>query len=137
MAFQTKSPKVKTIWLPVTPSTVLARNSLVRLTSGKLTAVVAATPAVDIVGVLGRAIATTDADYAVDRLVPVIVPTERHVEFEGDVTSGLVAADVGLEVDLTDANFVNRAATAIKAVKCTKVLSATRGLFMIKFNGSY
>ena len=137
MAFQTKSPKVKTIWLPVTPSTAFTKNSLVRLTSGKLTAVIAATTAVDIVGVIGRTIATTDADYAVDRLVPVIVPTERHVEFEGDVTSGLVAADVGLEVDLTDANFVNRAATAIKAVKCTKVLSTTRGLFMIKFNGSY
>ena len=42
MAFQTKSPKVKTIWLPVTPSTAFTKNSLVRLTSGKLTNLIAA-----------------------------------------------------------------------------------------------
>ncbi len=137
MAFQTKSPKVKTIWLPVTPSTAFVKNSLVRLTSGKLTAVVAATLAVDIIGVIGKTITAADTDYALDRLVPVVVPTERYAEFEGDVTAGLVATDVGLEVDLTDANNVNRAATAIKAVKCIKFLTATKGVFLIKFNGNY
>ena len=137
MAFIVTKGKVETIWLPVTPSTALARNTLVTFTSGKLVAATSSTAAVDIVGILDKAIVSTDADYASDRLVPVIVPLEKHVQYEADVTSGLVAADVGTEVDLTNSSTVNRAASSIKAVKVVKVLSSTKGVFLVKFNGSY
>jgi hypothetical protein len=59
------------------------------------------------------------------------------VVWEGDVTSGLVAADVGLEVDLTDASTINRGASSVDAALCVGVLSGTKGLFVLKLNGSY
>jgi len=123
--------------LPVTPSTVLAKNSLVAFTSGKLVAAVAGTSAINLVGILQQAIAAADADYAKDRLVSVLVPTGRHFLVEADVTSGLVAADVGLEVDLTDASTINRAASSVDVAKCVRVISTTKGLFWLRLNGAY
>ena len=137
MSFVTRRGQTKKTPLPVTPSTAFAKDSLVTFVSGKLVAATSSTAAVDIAGIIPKAIVSTDADYATDRLVEILVPVQKHVVFEADVTSGLVATDVGLEVDLTDASTVNRAATSIKAVKCVKVLSTTRGLFYVKFNGSY
>ena len=138
MSFIVKSSEFKRINLPVTASTAMTKNSLVTFTSGLLVAVTAGTTAANIIGILDKTIATTDTDYATSgRLVPVYIPLERHVLVEGDVTSGLVAADIGTEVDLTDANNVNRGASSIKAVKVIRVISTTKGLFWIKFNGSY
>jgi len=99
---------------------------------------VAATAPEAIAGIIRRDVVSTDADYATDaRLVPVLVPTERYAVCEADVTSGLVVADVGLEQDLTDASTVNRAASAVDVVRCVGVISTTKGLFNVKFSGSY
>lgn len=107
-------------------------------TSGLLVAATAGTASADIIGVLNRTIASTDLDYATSgRLVPVIVPQQRFTLWEADVTSGLVAADVLKEVDLTDAVTVNRAASAVKAVRVKGVISTTKGIFYVKFQGSY
>ena len=78
MSFIIKKGKVKVIDLPVTPSLALAEGTLVEFTSGKLAAADDNEAAADIVGVLGKTIASTDSDYADDRLVPVIVSMERH-----------------------------------------------------------
>jgi len=137
MAFIPKDNRFKAVMLPVTPSTVLAKNSLVAFTSGKLVAAVAGTSAINLVGILQQAIAAADADYAKDRLVSVLVPTGRHFLVEADVTSGLVAADVGLEVDLTDASTINRAASSVDVAKCVRVISTTKGLFWLRLNGAY
>lgn len=137
MAFIQKEGKVKGKWLPVTPSTALGADSLVTFTSGKLVAATAGTAAVDLIGVLVKAIASTDSDYASDRLVEVLVPEEKHVLWEADVTSGLVATDVGAEVDLTDASTINRAAGSVDVAKVIRRISATKGLFWLKLNGSY
>jgi hypothetical protein len=137
MAFAAIKGKMQTIWLPVTPSTALVRNTFVTFASGKLVGATSATASVDIAGILDKTIATTDSDYATDRLVPVLVPIEKHVVYEADVTSGLVAGDIGTEVDLTNSGTVNRAASVIKAVKVVKVLSSTKGQFLVKINGSY
>lgn len=138
MAFKPSSGQFKTVWLPVTASTAIARGALVTFSSGKLVAAGAATASLAIVGILDKTIAATDADYATDsRLVPVLVPTERYTVCEADVTSGLVVADIGLEQDLTDASTVNRAATAVDVVRCVGVISTTKGLFNVKFSGSY
>jgi hypothetical protein len=137
MAFIAKSGRMKEIWLPVTPSTALAKNSIVAFSSGKLIAATSSTAAVDHVGIIERAIASTDSDYASDRLVAIKVPTERHCLFEADVTATLVVTDVGAEVDLTDASTVNRGAGSVDAVKIIKFISTTKALVWIKFNGAY
>lgn len=137
MSFIRYKGKTKIVPLPITPSTAIAAGTLVTFSSGKLIAATSSTASVDIVGVLRKTVASTDTDYASDRLVEVEVPVEKHTVWTGDVSSGLVAADVGLEVDLTDGNNVNRGATSIKAVKCVGRLSATKGRFFVKFNGSY
>lgn len=137
MAFKLKAGRIKTVYFPVTPSTALSANSLVTFTSGKLVAATAGTTAANLAGVLVKAIAATDSDYASDRLVAVRVPTEPHTVWEADVTSGLVAADVGLYVDLTDASTINRGASSIDAAYCVGVISSTKGLFYLGINGNY
>lgn len=137
MAFYADAGKTKEVWLPVTPSTVLAEGALLTFTTGKLVAAGAATSPVDIVGINKKAIAATDSDYATDRLIPVLVPSEKHVVYEADVTSGLVAGDVGGEFDLTSSTHVNRGASAVDVVKCVGVISSTKGRFFVKINGSY
>lgn len=137
MAFLAVSGRTKEVLLPVTESTALSKNSLVTFTSGKLVAATAGTAAVDIVGILKNAITATDDDYASARSVPVLVPVEKHVVYEADVTSGLVAGDIGGEFDLTSATHVNRGASSVDVVKCVGVISSTKGRFLVKLNGSY
>jgi len=136
MSFKPFSGRWKSIWLPVTPSTVLAAQSIVTFTTGKLVASTAGTAAVANVGIAVGVIAAADSDYADDRLIEVLVPTEKHATVKA-TTASLVATDVGGEFDLTDASTVNRAASSVDAVKCMKYLSGTEGVFMVKFNGSY
>jgi hypothetical protein len=107
------------------------------MSSGKLVAAGAATSPLLFEGVIDKTITSADADYASDRLVPVLVPIEKNVVWEADVSSGLVATDRGTEVDLTDGATVNRGAGSVDAVKVVAVLSATKGLFYVKINGSY
>ncbi len=137
MAFRPKSGKFKTVWLPVTPSTAIPKGDIVSWASGKLIRATAATTAVSHAGVLEKAIAATDPDYAVDRLVPVLVPIEKNCVWEADVTSGLVIADRGLEVDLTNGSTINRAASAVDVAMCVGVLTTTKGDFLLKINGAY
>jgi hypothetical protein len=131
MSFVRKQGKTKIMWLPVTVSTALSKDSIVAWSSGYLIAATSSTAPSTHVGVLKKAIASTDDDYAVARLVPVEVPVETNVVWEGSVTSGLVAADRGLFQDLTDASTVNRAATTYDTVQCTKVISTTKGEFIL------
>lgn len=125
------------MYLPVTASTAFSADSLVSFTSGYLVPATSSSASADIVGVIRHTIASTDSDYATARLVEVQVPVERNTEWIMDVTSGLVAADVLKEVDLTDASTVNRGASLVKAVRATSVISSTSGTFLIKFLGSY
>ena len=129
--------KVKTMYYPVTTSTALALGSLVSFTSGKLVAATASTTAVNIEGVLQKAITANDYDYATNRLVPVDVPVERFVVWLCDVTSGLVTTDIGVEVNLTDASTINRGSSTVGVAKCVKVISATQGEFLVKIGGGY
>lgn len=136
MAFIRKSGKTKTIYLPVTVSTVFTAGDIVSFASGYLIRATASTTALSHIGVIKKTILATDADYAVARSVPVEVPVEKNVIWEAPVTSGLVAADVGLLQDLTDAQTVDRAASTIDAVMCVKVISSTKGWFKLNLGGS-
>jgi hypothetical protein len=136
MAFRKVKGKTKNEWLPVTPSTAIAAGALVTFSSGKLVAAGAATAADDLAGVLVKAITANDEDYADDRKVAVQVPLQRNVVWEF-TTTGLVATDIGVDVDLADSVTVDRSATAIGVVRPTKRLSATKGQGFVKINGSY
>ena len=136
MAFRRYRGKTKTAWLPVTASTTFSKGAIVAFASGYLIEATSSTAALSHVGVIKKAILSSDADYADARKVPVEVPLDKFVEWEGDVTSGLVAADVGLLVDLTDANTINRGASTIDAAQVTGVISSTKGLFRLNLGGS-
>lgn len=78
------------------------------------------------VGVIKRDVVSTDDDYATANVrVPVEVPVERWVEWEV-ATASAVAADIGNEIDLTDAATANRGASAKDALLVTDVVSATK-----------
>jgi len=129
--FIKKQGKTKFLYLPVTVSTALSNGALVAWSSGKLIAATSSSNPSTIAGVLRHAIAATDDDYATERLVEVEVPIENYVVWEADVTSGLVAADRGLYQDLTSSLVVNRAASTYDIVQCVKVISTTKGHFIL------
>lgn len=137
MAFKLRKGKTKTMYLPVTTSTALTKDTLLSFSSGLLIAATSSTAAADHVGVAVKTIASTDSDYASARTIPVQVPVERYTEWEADYTATAVVGDVGIETDLTDAGTVNRGATSVKAVRMTQFISTTKALVCIKFWGSY
>ncbi len=133
MAFKRYKGKTKTVWLPVTTSTALSKDSVVSWSSGLLIAATSSTAALSHAGVTPRAIVSTDADYATARLIPVIVPVEKNVVWLADFTATLATTDLGAEVDFTDAVTVNRAASSVDTCIIVGYISATKGLVMINF----
>lgn len=119
------------MWLPVTVSTALAKDSLVAFSSGYLIAATSTSAPSTIVGVLRHTIAATDADYAVARLVEVEVPVENYVEWEATTTGTAVAADVGLYCDISDAVTVNRAASTYDVVQVVGIVSTTKTIVVL------
>ncbi len=136
MAFIRHKGKTVVRWLPVTTSTVMTKGDIVSWSSGLLIRATSSTAAKTHVGVVGKTILATDSDYATARLIPVEVPMERMVEWKAPVTSGLVAADIGLWVDLTDAQTVNRAASTYDAAQVKSVISSTEGVFVLNLGGA-
>lgn len=129
--FIRKQGKTKFLWLPVTVSTTFSKGGIVAWSAGYLIEATSTSVVSTHVGVIAHAIAAADADFAVARLVEVEVPVENYVLWEGDVTSGLVAADRGLYQDLTSNLVVNRAASTYDTVQCVRVISTTKGYFIL------
>lgn len=137
MSFIKIRGKTKTEWLPVTPSTALAKGTLVEFTSGKLAAADDNEAAADIRGVLAKDIVATDSDYASDRLVPVLVPVEKHVVWEADTADTFVAAThTGVEVGIIDSANVDLDDTTNDAFLVLSG-SGTKVRGYLKINGSY
>lgn len=138
MAFRKVKGLTRREWLTVTASTALAKGTLVEFTSGKLAAADADETGDATVGVLDKTIAATDADYAVVRKVPVLIPVERHVLWEADA-SGFTADNTqeGVEYGISDSGTVDYTETTAKLFKVTQVLSATKVRGYLKINGSY
>lgn len=114
-------------------STAFAFNDVVtRNSAGKLAKATATTPRSELIGLIQRTILSTDSDYAVDKVVPVLLFTD-DVEFEGDVTTGsAVEAMKDKFFDLDDENSLDVNTTVQRAFKVTRVLSTTkvRGKFV-------
>lgn len=137
MAFKKYKGKTKTEWFPVTTSTALSADSLVEFTSGLLAAADADETAGGVRGVLVKAIASTDDDYATSRKVAVRVPLERHVVWEADGTGTFVATDIGAEYGISDAVTVDKAETSTVHFLMTEFISASKVRGYLKINGSY
>lgn len=135
MSFKLYKGKCKIEWLPVTTSTAFTKDTAVEMTSGLVG--VADDNDTAIAGVITKTIASTDADYASSRLVPIKVPVERHVVWEADGTGTFVATDVGGEFGISDAGTVDKGDTTNKVFLVTQFLSASKVRGYFKINGAY
>ena len=135
MSFVKYKGKTKFEWLGVTTSTALTKNTIMEMTSG----LVAEADDNDtaLAGVLVKTIASTDADYATARRVPLLVPVERHVVWTATGTGTFAATDIGGEYGISDSGTVDKADTTNKVFLMTEFLSATSIRGYLKINGSY
>jgi hypothetical protein len=136
MSFKVYRGKTKTVWLPVTVSTVLTKDSIVALSSGQIVAATSTSAANTHIGVTPKAIVATDADYATARTHPVIVPVEENVEWLATTTATAVVADVGLWVDLTDSATINRAASTYDVAQVRRFVSTTQLVVKLNLGGA-
>jgi hypothetical protein len=121
--FIRRKGKTELKWMPKTASTAFSNGALVSSSVGYLIPATSSTANITHMGVIRKAIAATDDDYADNTKVPVEVPIERFVEWEADFTATLVVADVGLEVDATDSLTLNRGASTVDValvVRCCR-----------------
>jgi len=137
MAFTKLRGKTKIIYVPVTVSTVMTKGDIVSMASGQAIRATSSTTALSHVGVAKKSILATDADYAIARSIPVEVPVDKNVVWLADVTATLVATDVGLEVDLTDSQVVNRGASTVDVCLVRELVSTTKAVVVLRLNGSY
>lgn len=134
MAFKLFKGRTETRWLPVTTSTTFTAGDIVAWASGLLIKATTTSAAKTHVGVIKKTIASTDADYATARLVPVEVPMGKMVEWRSTGTA-LVATENGLWMDLTAAGAVDRAGSTYDAVQQKSILSSTEGIFILNLGG--
>lgn len=125
MAFTHFSGKVRVEWYPKKASTAFAVGDLVYADGSGAIQPADSTSGMHI-GVIQKAVASTDSDYASTTLVPVLVPTD-DTEWLVDVGTGTAtAALVGTRFDLKDANEADVSATSKNVLVCTRFISATK-----------
>jgi len=140
MAFVRKKGKTAIKWCPVAASTcsTAVKGALMCYSGGYIIPTTNTTAPSAVAGVLLKDIATTDADYATARMVPVEVPIEKGVEWECAVSAGTLAAtSVGAFFDLGTDDLgitVAQNGTTYDVVKCTKYISATKGWFELNIS---
>jgi hypothetical protein len=133
MSFFLKSGSAKVEYYPKTASTVFSANAIVSTTSGFLVPGTSTTSSH--LGIILKTVASTDADYASQTMVPVLVPSQDAI-FEADAAS-LTTALVDTVMDLSDSVTVNGGANSHHAVQLVKYISATKGLFKINSTKGY
>ena len=123
--FRRLTGKTKIMYFLAAASTAFTKGDLVYF-DGSGNVIPADSTSGSHVGVIQKDIASTDSDYASTKMVPVEVPVEKWVEWEVSANGTAVAADVGLEIDLTDAANANRAASSKDALLVTRFISSTK-----------
>lgn len=141
MAFIRKAGKTKIMYLPVAASAGAVLNgALMSWSSGVLIPATNTVAGNTIAGVIRKAIATTDADYATARLVPIEVPVELNVVWEAPVNVGTLATtSVGLYFDLDTADTgigVDQSASTYDIVQCVKFISTSKGHFILNIGAA-
>lgn len=142
MAFVRHRGKVKTIWMPKQASTAFSKGDIVAVsdtgsTSDVVIPATSSTGATQHVGVINKAIASGDSDYADKSRVPVLVPLEKNVEWKAPCGGSAADSDLGDEVDLTDAGTIDETAKSVKVAKVVEVLDSTNVSVILKLNGSF
>lgn len=136
MAFFPYSGKWTKEWFPKVASTVFAHGDLVYANlSGAIQP--ADSTSGNHVGIIQKAIAATDDDYASTTGVPVMVPTGGALVRCDNVDGTLTTAMVLGFYDLSNAESVNVAAQAKNVVQVRKFISATEGVFEINALGRH
>ena len=116
-------------WFPKTASTTFALNDMVTILStvagpGTLAKVTSSSP--EILGLIQRAVLSTDSDYASTSLVPVLIP-DLDSEFTFDVTTGTPATtDIGEYIDADDEANVDMNSYTYGVVKVKGIISSTK-----------
>lgn len=131
MAFTHFTGRVRVEWYPKKASTAFAVGDLVYADGSGAIQPADSTSGMHI-GVIQKAVASTDSDYASTTLVPVLVPTD-DTEWLVDVGTGTAtAALIGTRCDLKDANEIDVSATSKNVVTVTRFISATK--VVVKIN---
>ena len=116
-------------WYPKTATTAYAFNDMVVIlntASGAGTLALATNSSTFLLGLIQQTVASTDADYAVASLVPVLVG-DIDAEYIFDVSTGSAATtDIGEMIDLDDENSVDVNAYTKGQILVTRVISATQ-----------
>lgn len=137
MAFIHKSGKALVEWWPKVASTTIPVGTALTF-DGSGAVSVAASTSLPIAGICLKPIASTDADYASNTLIPVLIPSQDSV-FEVDVENSgtATAANVGVKYDLnsTTGTGINLSGTSHKQVTVVSFISATK--VWVKINGAY
>lgn len=112
-------------------STAFAANSLVSEHSDDDTVTPSTSATTASVGVNMRTVASSDADYAANTRIPVMVPCDRSSEFLCDTNSDIAVTDEGELHDLTDAVLVDPAASTTDIMKLKQFVSARQGIYTL------
>jgi hypothetical protein len=137
VAFSAKNyeGKWKTEYYPKKASVVIVKGTPVEWEAGYVkqattTAGASDTPLAGIYN--GPTLASTDADYASNTLVPVLVPAEPMAKVQMTVSTGsLAATDAGKSFDIDANSSVTVSTTTNEPVTCVRYLSATEGVFVL------
>lgn len=130
-----ESGEPKVMYFPKKASVVIVAGTPVEFDAGYVkqattTAGASDTPLAGIY--IGAGIAATDADYASNTLIPILVPRDPLTQFRMTVSTGsLAATDVGKSFDIDANSSVTVSTTTNEAVTCTRYISATEGLFVL------
>lgn len=138
MAIKLHKGKTKFMWLPVKTSEIIAKDALMGWSSGtgRLDEAKNDLAGNQVMGVLRHAIASSDSDYAVARMVEVQVPIEKNVVWKCDVVTAnaLTSTDMGEYHDLTTADTGLEMDTNVSTIDlgyCVGFISATKGLYIL------
>lgn len=125
MAVKAYSGKWETKWLPKTASTAIGQG-FVTFSSGLLINAVAGSA--NVAGISQRTVTSTDPDYALTSLIPVLVPMEASADLIIDVGTGsAVQATIGgTLVDLKDNDEADVTASSTDILFVDRVISTTK-----------
>lgn len=122
-------------YFPKKTSTTLVVNRLAQFEANTGVITVCTAAPTRVAGVIAKAVASTDSDFASATKIPVILPQENN-EFLADVTGTLLTTMVGTQYqpDATG-QYVDIAATTTPVIVVVGYVSASQAI--VKFNGAY
>ena len=127
--------KWKTMWFAKKASVVIVKGTPVEFETGYVKQATTTAGATDtpLAGIYnGPTTASTDADYASNTLVPVLVPDSPNAEVQLTCVA-IAQADVGKSFDINSDSVVTGTGgtSSNEPVTCTGVVSATEGMFVL------